>query len=67
MKMLLTLYRQATVVVCLNLCLVYLVYFRSETDTPLHPAWRHVVIDKITIKTPNPKCRLYWCFIEFID
>ncbi len=24
-------------------------------------------IDPITIKTPNPKCRLYWCFIEFID
>jgi hypothetical protein len=41
----LTLYRQAIVVVCLNLCLVYLVYFRSEADTPLHPAWRHVVID----------------------
>ncbi len=20
-----------------------------------------------TIKTPNPKCRLYWCLIEFID
>ncbi len=20
-----------------------------------------------TPKTPNPKCRLYWCFIEFID
>ncbi len=19
------------------------------------------------IKTPNPKCRLYWCLIEFID
>jgi len=23
--------------------------------------------DQITIKTPNPKCRLYWCLIEFID
>ncbi len=22
---------------------------------------------KITRKTPNPKCRLYWCLIEFID
>ncbi len=20
---------------------------------------------QITIKTTNPKCRLYWCFIEF--
>jgi len=24
-------------------------------------------MDEITIKTPNHKCRLYWCFIEFID
>ncbi len=24
-------------------------------------------IDQITRKTPNPKCRLYWCLIEFID
>ncbi len=21
----------------------------------------------VTIKTPNPKCRLYWCLIEFMD
>ncbi len=53
MKML-TLYRQATVVVCLNLCLVYLVYFRSEVDTPLHPAWRHVE-SKCTI-SPETLC-----------
>ncbi len=26
-----------------------------------------VYMDQITIKTPNPKCRLYWCLIEFID
>jgi hypothetical protein len=24
-------------------------------------------MDYLTIKTPNSKCRLYWCFIEFID
>jgi hypothetical protein len=24
-------------------------------------------MDKITLKTPNPKCRLYWCLIEFRD
>ncbi len=24
-------------------------------------------IDQISIKTPNPKCRLYWYLIEFID
>jgi hypothetical protein len=26
-----------------------------------------VLKNNITIKTPNPKCRLYWCLIEFID
>ncbi len=26
----------------------------------------HTRIDQISIKTPNPKCRLYWCLIEFI-
>ena len=25
------------------------------------------IMDQISIKTPNPKCRLYWCLIEFID
>ncbi len=24
-------------------------------------------MDQITIKTPNPKCRISWCLIEFID
>ncbi len=24
-------------------------------------------MDQITVKTPNPKCSLYWCLIEFID
>jgi|LakMenE01Jun11ns_1017448.scaffolds.fasta_scaffold7920011_1 hypothetical protein len=24
-------------------------------------------MDEGTRKTPNPKCRLYWCLIEFID
>jgi hypothetical protein len=24
-------------------------------------------MDQISIKTPNPKCRLFWCLIEFID
>ncbi len=26
-----------------------------------------VSMDQIAIKTPNPKCRLYWCLIDFID
>ncbi len=24
-------------------------------------------MDEVTIKTPNPKCCLYWCLIEFIE
>jgi hypothetical protein len=24
-------------------------------------------MDEGTIKTQNPKCRLYWCLIEFVD
>jgi hypothetical protein len=28
---------------------------------------RHETIDQITLKTPNPKCRLYWCLTEFTD
>jgi hypothetical protein len=23
-------------------------------------------MDQITVKTPNPRCRLYWCLIEFV-
>ncbi len=38
---------------------------------PLHPAsWhqrRGLFMDYITQETPNSKCRLYWCLIEFID
>ncbi len=26
-----------------------------------------VIMDQISTKTPNPKCRLYWCLTEFID
>jgi hypothetical protein len=25
------------------------------------------IMDQISIKTPNPKCRLHWCLVEFID
>ncbi len=28
---------------------------------------KDIHIDQIPIKTPNPKCRYYWCLIEFID
>jgi hypothetical protein len=28
---------------------------------------RSTGMDQITLKTPGPKCRLYWCLKEFID
>ena len=31
-----------------------------------HRVWPQSM-GQISIKTPNPKCRLYWCLIEFID
>ncbi len=31
------------------------------------PELRYATMDEGSIKTPNPKCRLYWCLIEFID
>ncbi len=33
----------------------------------LNRAWLVGYMDETTIKTPNPKCRLYWCSIEFRD
>ncbi len=27
----------------------------------------HTHMEQISIETPNPKCWLYWCLIEFID
>ncbi len=33
----------------------------------LEPAYGQHPMDKITIKTANPKCRLNWSLIEFID
>jgi hypothetical protein len=41
-------------------CLPLLINTRS-LETKLIP------MDEGTIKTQNPKCRLYWCLIEFID
>jgi hypothetical protein len=35
-------------------------YFMSQFDMEIN-------LDEGTIKTPNPKCHLYWCLIEFID
>ncbi len=33
----------------------------------LHMLYRQEPVDQIYKKSPNPKCRLYWCLIEFID
>ncbi len=42
--------------------------WREETASVLHNKVAKVWdMDQITIKTPNPKCRLYWCLIGFID
>jgi hypothetical protein len=43
-----------------NLVTRSLLTANSETlgETPM---------DQITMKTPNPKCRFYWCLIDFID
>ncbi len=47
------------------------IYFCSPLSPhpPSAPRPTSYPIDHITIKTPNPnpKCRLYWCLIEFID
>ncbi len=29
--------------------------------------WKGCSMDEISIKTPNLKCCLYWCFLELID
>ncbi len=41
--------------------LVFKRVYRLEWDTASHVG----IFDPI--KTPNPKCRLYWCLTEFID
>jgi hypothetical protein len=35
--------------------------------TSFHKCIEPKYMDQISIKTPNPKCRLYWRFIDFID
>ncbi len=46
----------------------------GQVDRAGPPGARHVWVgghappmDQISTKTTNPKCRLYWCLIEFID
>jgi hypothetical protein len=42
--------------------------FRSNGCPARNGGWGGgIIMDQITIKTPNPKCRLYLCLIEFID
>jgi hypothetical protein len=44
-----------------NCCTVFLKSWTSEHILMV------LCMDQITIKTPNPKRRLYWCLIEFRD
>jgi hypothetical protein len=37
---------------------------KTGLKLPSQTAW---TMDQISIKTPNPICRLCWCLIEFID
>jgi hypothetical protein len=47
----------------------YLTEMKNTTTEELAPIWARMgkSTDQITIKTPNSKCLLYWCLIEFID
>ncbi len=40
---------------------------KIRTSTELWKSAQQKPMDECTIKTPNPKCRLYWCLIEFIN
>jgi hypothetical protein len=42
---------------------------RNPSPVPPHSGegLRRESMDQLSIKTPNPKCRLHWCLIEFID
>jgi hypothetical protein len=45
------------------------VRIKGKSDLVTSPEWLSVnllVMDEGTIKTQNPKCRLYWCLIKFI-
>jgi hypothetical protein len=37
----------------------------TQTGAPSPEAMEFM--DQIYIKTPNPKCHLYWCLKEFVD
>ncbi len=43
----------------------------SKPNCTVPRFWQHRYLggcmDQISVKTPNPKCRLYWCLIEFRD
>jgi hypothetical protein len=41
--------------------------FRHRESWAMVEEALHCGMDQISIKTPNPKCRLYCCIIEFID
>ena len=43
-------------------------FFANGIQSPAGESFlKSYSMDQITIKTPNHKCRFYWCLIEFID
>ncbi len=50
--------------ICLTKTTVNVVHFPRYFLTAMEIG---ATMDQITIKTPNPKCRLYWCLIGFTD
>ncbi len=47
-------------------CVIFLKVFSKLSCVGQSYTYEYIK-NLITIKTPNPECHLYWCFIEFID
>ncbi len=45
---------------------VQFILYHSISVQPIGTTYEWTM-DQISIKTPNPKCRLHWCLIELID
>ncbi len=53
-------YVSSSIIHPLNIYILYVVGLILHQSCPC-------TMDQITLKTPNHKCRLYWCLIEFRD
>jgi hypothetical protein len=55
-------------VACVQQIFIEWRYFHRWLVQYFRPSlWTVAPMDEGTIKTPSPKCHLYWCLIEFID